>query len=76
LLRNDNLSFKNLKHFIIDECDKMLEVQDMRIDVQRIFCKAPIHKQVMMFSATFSSESKDICRKFLTNPFELFIEGD
>lgn len=25
LIRNKNLSVKNIKHFVLDECDKMLE---------------------------------------------------
>jgi ATP-dependent RNA helicase UAP56/SUB2 len=27
----------------------------------------------MMFSATFSPEAKLVCRKFMKNPFEVFI---
>lgn len=37
----------------------------MRRDVQEIFIKTKIQKQVMMFSATFTPEVKDICRKFM-----------
>merc|ERR1712000_233405 len=34
LVRNKKLSLKNLKHFVLDECDKMLDQLDMRRDVQ------------------------------------------
>jgi ATP-dependent RNA helicase UAP56/SUB2 len=44
----------NLKHFILDECDKMLSELDMRQDVQAIFKMTPHNKQVMMYSATMS----------------------
>jgi len=30
----------------------------------------------MMFSATFSPEVKNICRKFMKNPFEVFIDDE
>jgi ATP-dependent RNA helicase UAP56/SUB2 len=30
----------------------------------------------MMFSATFSDESKNVCRKFMKNPFEVFIDEE
>ena len=30
----------------------------------------------MMFSATFSPEIKNVCRKFMKNPFEVFIDDE
>merc|ERR1712107_976727 len=50
LIRSKKLPLKNLKHFVLDECDKMLEQLDMRRDVQEIFRATPHEKQVMMFS--------------------------
>ena len=34
LVRTKKLDLKNLKHFVLDECDKMLAELDMRRDVQ------------------------------------------
>lgn len=65
LIRNKSLSLKNIKHFILDECDKMLEQLDMRRDVQDIFRLTPHEKQVMMFSATLSKEIRPVCKKFM-----------
>ncbi|XP_040298123.1 spliceosome RNA helicase DDX39B isoform X2 [Bufo gargarizans] len=65
LARNKNLNLKHIKHFILDECDKMLEQLDMRRDVQEIFRMTPHEKQVMMFSATLSKEIRPVCRKFM-----------
>jgi len=39
----------------------------MRKDVQEIFVKTPMDKQVMMFSATMPVEIKEVCRKFMQN---------
>lgn len=52
------------------------ELIDMRADVQNIFKNTPHQKQVMMFSATLSPEVKNICRKFMKNPFEFFIDNE
>lgn len=47
----------------------------MRSDVQQIFKTTPHQKQVMMYSATLPAEVKTICRKFMKNPFEIFIDN-
>ncbi|KAK3330762.1 hypothetical protein B0H66DRAFT_598289 [Apodospora peruviana] len=39
-----------------------------RADVQEILPSTPQQKQVMMFPATLSDETKPICRKFMQNP--------
>jgi len=67
------LECKNIKFFILDECDKMLESLDMRRDVQRIFRLTPHEKQVMMFSATLSDEIRPVCKKFMHEPLEIYI---
>merc|ERR1712100_475454 len=41
LVREKELLTKGIKHFILDECDKMLEQLDMRRDVQEIFKNTP-----------------------------------
>jgi ATP-dependent RNA helicase UAP56/SUB2 len=51
----------------------MLERVDMRKDVQQIFVKTPVQKQVMMFSATISAELRPLCKKFMYNPLDIFI---
>jgi len=66
------LNLSHIKFFILDECDRMLEETSMRSDVQRIFKYTPHEKQVM-FSATLSETVRPICRKFMHNPLEIFI---
>ena len=41
LVERGALKVASLQHFILDECDKMLEKMDMRGDVQKIFMKTP-----------------------------------
>lgn len=76
LVRNKSLKLQHVKHFIVDECDKMLETLDMRRDIQEIFRMTPHQKQVMMFSATMSKEIRPVCRNFMQDPLEIFIEND
>ncbi|THD23118.1 Spliceosome rna helicase bat1 [Fasciola hepatica] len=76
LIRSKALKLQHVKHFIIDECDKMLDTLDIRRDVQEIFRMTPHQKQVMMFSATMSKEIRPVCRNFMQDPLEIFIEND
>ncbi|KAG8984758.1 Suppressor of the cold-sensitive snRNP biogenesis mutant brr1-1 [Tulasnella sp. JGI-2019a] len=76
LTRDKALDPKRCKHFVLDECDKMLEQLDMRRDVQEIFRVTPHHKQVMMFSATLSKDIRITCKKFMTNPLEIFVDDE
>jgi len=76
LVRDKVLDAKNVKHFVLDECDKMLEQLDMRRDVQEIFRATPHHKQVMMFSATLAKEIRTTCKKFMANPLEIFVDDE
>lgn len=59
------LDLTHIRHFVVDECDKCLESVDMRADVQAIFKRTPHDKQVMMFSATLSSDIRPVCKKFM-----------
>jgi len=48
----------------------------MRRDVQDIFRQTPTQKQVMMFSATLSQEIRPICKKFMQNPLEIYVDDE
>ncbi len=37
----------------------------MRRDIQRIFTETPMKKQVMMFSATLTTETRSMCMELL-----------
>lgn len=70
------VDLSKIKHFVLDECDRMLAEVDMRRDVQEIFKNTPHDKQVMMFSATLDKEVRPVCRKFCQNPMEVFVDDD
>merc|ERR1711998_665419 len=77
LAKDKTLDLSKVKHFVLDECDQMLEQLDMRKSVQDIFKETPREKQVMMFSATLSKDIRKVCKKFMTDPvMEVFIDDE
>ncbi|KAI3864741.1 hypothetical protein MKX03_022952, partial [Papaver bracteatum] len=48
----------------------------MRKDVQEIFKMTPHDKQVMMFSATLSKEIRPVCKKFMQDPMEIYVDDE
>jgi len=74
--KSGDLDLKHCRHFVLDECDKMLENLDMRRDVQEIFKKTPHEKQVMMFSATLSKEIRPVVKKFMQDPMEIYVDDE
>jgi len=76
LLREKDLKLDKLTQFVLDECDKCVDKLDMRKDVQEIFISTPKKKQVMMFSATFTTETRDLCKKFMQDPHEIRVDEE
>ncbi|CAK4031673.1 ATP-dependent RNA helicase sub2 [Lecanosticta acicola] len=76
LVRDKKLRLGSVNRFVLDECDKMLDQIDMRRDVQEIFRATPTQKQVMMFSATLSQGTRPICKKFMQNPLEIYVDDE
>merc|ERR550514_2473486 len=76
LINDKSLKLEKLSQFVLDECDKCLDKLDMRGDVQKIFLATPKKKQVMMFSATMSTESRVLCKKFMTDPHEISVDEE
>merc|ERR1712159_569909 len=71
-----DLNLEKLTHFVLDECDKCLDKLDMRRDVQQIFIETPKKKQVMMFSATMTAETRTLCKKFMSDPHEIRVDEE
>merc|ERR1712188_183932 len=76
LTRDKDLKIEKLTTFILDECDKCLDKLDMRGDIQKIFMETPKKKQVMMFSATMSTDMRGICKKFMQDPHEISVDEE
>ncbi|CAE8625972.1 unnamed protein product [Polarella glacialis] len=76
LLREKDLKLDKLTQFVLDECDKCVDKIDMRKDIQQIFMETPKKKQVMMFSATFTAETRALCKKFMQDPHEIRVDEE
>jgi ATP-dependent RNA helicase UAP56/SUB2 len=76
LLREKDLKLDKLTQFVLDECDKCLDKLDMRKDIQHIFLETPKKKQVMMFSATMTKETRELCKKFMQDPHEISVDQE
>jgi len=74
--KDATLKVDNVTQFIVDECDRVIDTLDSRRDVQKIFIQTPKKKQVMMFSATCSDETRTTCKKFMSNPHEIMVESE
>merc|ERR1712166_465630 len=76
LLREKELKLDKCTQFVLDECDKCLDKLDMRKDVQQIFIETPKKKQVMMFSATMTADTRSLCKKFMQDPHEIRVDEE
>lgn len=65
LIKRGYMKVNKLRHFIVDECDYIMESIKMRRDLQEIFINCPVDKQVMMFTATLPKATKETCLKYL-----------
>merc|ERR1712196_573496 len=70
------LKLDKLTQFVLDECDKCLDKLDMRKDIQQIFVETPKKKQVMMFSATMTADTRELCKKFMQDPHEISVDQE
>merc|ERR1712187_254540 len=76
LIRDKDLKLDKVTQFVLDECDKCLDKLDMRKDIQQIFVETPKKKQVMMFSATMTTETRALCKKFMQDPHEIRVDEE
>lgn len=69
-INRNNLNMKNIKIFIIDEVDVMLD-RGFTKSMQQIFDTVKDTTQVIVASATYKEETHTICNKILRNPIKI-----
>lgn len=67
LISQGFIDLKNLKIFVLDEADRMLDMGFIH-DVKRIITKLPVKRQTLFFSATMPPEIQKLANVLLTNP--------
>jgi superfamily II DNA/RNA helicase len=64
------VNFKHLKHLVLDEADKMLDM-GFTDDLNKIFSFLPETRQTLLFSATMAPKIRGLAEKILKNPVQI-----
>lgn len=73
-LKMGNVKFKNIKHLILDEADRMLDMGFID-DIQTIISHLPKKHQTLMFSATMPKSIRQLAQKILHDPVEISLSN-
>ena len=71
-LRMGYVKFDTIRHLILDEADRMLDMGFYE-DIQRIISFLPTNRQNLMFSATMPPKIRELAKQVLRNPQEINI---
>ncbi|MDF2942700.1 MAG: rhlE [Herbinix sp.] len=72
LINQKYIDLHNVKYFVLDEADFMLDMGFIR-DVKKIIALLPIKKQSMLFSATMPEEISKLVDTILINPSKVAV---
>jgi len=72
LLAMGKVDFSHLKHLVLDEADRMLDMGFYE-DIVRIIKQLPANRQTLMFSATMPPKIRSLAKAILNNPKEVSI---
>ncbi len=73
-LNTGEIKFENLKHLVLDEADRMLDM-GFNDDIMRIVSYLPKKgRETLMFSATMPPKIKKMAQSILHNPVEISIQ--
>lgn len=72
-LKMGYVKFNEIKHLILDEADKMLDM-GFYDDIQKIISFIPKERQTLMFSATMPPKIRTLASQILKDPKEISIE--
>lgn len=64
------VDFSKLKHLVLDEADKMLDM-GFSDDILRIIAELPKERQTLMFSATMPSKIRELAKRIMVDPAEV-----
>lgn len=72
LFERGNILLNDIKIFVIDEADRMLDMGFIP-DIEKIVSFVPPLRQTLLFSATMPPEIKKLSDKFLSNPKQISV---
>ncbi|MFC1690754.1 DEAD/DEAH box helicase [Nanoarchaeota archaeon] len=70
LLNQRKLNLKNIKFFVLDEADRMLDMGFIH-DIKKIISQLPHERQTLFFSATMSSPINKLAKTLLIEPIHV-----
>ncbi|WP_299011022.1 DEAD/DEAH box helicase [uncultured Shewanella sp.] len=75
LVSNNAIKLRYVKHFILDEADRMLSLgfSEELAQVQKLL---PVKKQILLFSATFPEEVTLLAKQLLQDPVVINVTSD
>jgi len=73
-MRRGTLRLDNLKFFVLDEADEMLDMGFID-DIEWILQQVPGERQTALFSATMPARIADLARKYMKDPQRISVRG-
>ena len=70
LYQQNAVTFNALEILVLDEADRMLDMGFIR-DIRKILALLPKKRQNLMFSATFSSQIRELAKTICNSPLEI-----
>ncbi len=73
-MRRGTLNLDNLKYFVLDEADEMLDMGFVD-DIEWILQQVPQERQTALFSATMPQRIAELARKYMNEPQRISVRG-
>ena len=74
MINRKHVHLGSLRILVLDEADRMLDL-GFRDDIERILQNAPVKRQNLLFSATFSKDIKQLAHEFMRHPVKIELEN-
>ena len=72
LIQQNFISLKNIRYFVLDEADRMLDMGFIH-DINKIIAQLPLERQSLFFSATMPNNIISLANQILKNPKKVTI---
>jgi len=74
MLERGIIHFNNIKHVVLDEVDRMLDI-GFREDIRKILDQTPRERQTVFVSATISGDIEKLARRYMKEPEKVVVHS-